>query len=86
MRYDPDKKPAVRLAFAMPDGEVLMRDWLWEDRNSESFAAIFDWTKGEVPAWLRDPLRTWTDPQDPVTFSGFVIDGHEADALGVLAL
>lgn len=67
--------PAIRVELTLATGEVLTRDY------HDSGPA---WVLDGPPAWLLNPGRVWDRPQDPVTFSGTVEAGHEAEARAVI--
>lgn len=71
-------RPAIRCVFRLASGEVIDRWWSMFDAKSPSDFA-------DIPDWLDNPLKAWPHPQDPVTFSGDVQPGHEADALAFVA-
>ncbi len=71
---DPMLLPVVRVELTLADGTLLTREWLMNEAGSIREALR------SPPAWLEEPRRRWDHPHDPITFSGRVREGHEADA------
>jgi hypothetical protein len=69
-------RPVLRVRFTLADGTPLERDWTMADVD-EKYPA---WIRG-VPDWLEDPRRGWAHPQDPITYTGRVKPGCEAEAI-----
>jgi hypothetical protein len=69
-------RPVIRVRFDLPDGSLLEREWTYGEQTPA-------WLR-MVPDWLEDPQRTWDHPQDPITFTGRVKEGREAEAFQVV--
>ena len=78
MRPDPSTMPVVRVVFTLADGTVLQRDWTMHEPPPRVLME-------GPPEWLGNARRTWDHPQDPVTLTGDVDAGHEAEARELLA-
>lgn len=76
---DPRTIPVLHALFTFADGSTIERGWSMLD------ADLPHWMKDGPPEWLLDPRRSWTRPQDPITFTGRVRVGHEAEARALLA-
>jgi hypothetical protein len=63
--------------FELADGGVIERRFLYGDKLPDMAAP---------PSWLLNPLRSWPDPQGPMTFTGEIAQGHEDDARTALGL
>lgn len=72
-------RPAIRVALLVGD-TVYVRDWCM----CESGTAPFGPGTPGPPEWLDAPLMRWDHPQDPVTYSGTVADGEQANALELI--
>lgn len=62
--------PAVVFEFTTVTGKKLRRTFTIKDAPDEP----------DVPSWLTDVRKVWNNPQDPITYVGFIQRGHEADA------
>lgn len=63
----------VRLVFG--DGSQDSRVWTWADIEDGSKPPKF-----EPQEWMREPRRSWQNPQDPIIYSALVDLEHEAEA------
>ncbi len=75
---DPRTMPVLRVVFTLADGITIERDWTMHDPD------LPEWTQAAPPDWILDPLRSWPHPQDPITFTGRVREGHEDEARALL--
>lgn len=73
MKRDPLEMPAIRLEFTLADGSKIERDFTMAD--SPNPRALQN-----PPSWLTGRSRRWDHPQDPITFAGSVVAGHEDEA------
>lgn len=68
----------LRVRLTMPDGEVVEREWGMGDVE----------TMGPPPSplpWMRNPARSWENPQDPMELRADVLEGFEETARSWLA-
>jgi len=73
---DPRTRPVLAVRFELPDGSLLERQWSYGEQTPA-------WTKAP-PDWLENPQRSWPHPQDPITLTGRVKEGREAEAFQVV--
>lgn len=75
---DPLTSPAVAVEFRLSDGEVLAASWSLSD-GDDVLRRVMD-SVSAIPDWLDNPWKSWSVPQDAVTFSGDVKPGREDEA------
>ena len=83
MRIDLREKVMVRAVFMLRPSGKLERGWTWREIEAGEGPTFL---RGAPPAWLKNPKRQWGHPQDPITFTGTVRPGHEAEAREALGL
>lgn len=67
------RHPVLIVMFEIPHlDEVIYRAYQYGEEVPE-------WTKFP-PSWLENPRRKWDRPQDPITLTGTVKEGFEAEA------
>jgi len=79
------ERPVIAARFTLADGTVLARDWYMADL-ADVRGGTPELFRGTPPDWLFDRARAWDNPQDPITFTGTVKTGCEADAREALGL
>ncbi len=77
MATDPLLRPLLRLHLVLHSGEELTHDWTMANLDMGQPAPDMDALHRD---WMLEPRKVWTHPQDPVTHSALVAEGHEDDA------
>lgn len=67
--------------FGMPDGSTLERSWTWAEVDAGLQPR---WPADSPPDWLVNARRSWSNPQEPIVFTGQVKPGREEDARAVV--
>lgn len=77
---DPKTLPVIAVDFAFPDGSHYKRSWTMATAG-EAPEFIRPGAGPQMPPdWLEEAGRHWDHPQDPVTLTGRVKPGREAEA------
>lgn len=80
-RDDLDARVTLRFAFTCEDGSVIEREWTWADMKAGRGPT---WHHDGPPDWLAESSRSWPDPQGPISLTGRVVAGREAEARAVV--
>jgi hypothetical protein len=68
-------QPVVRIEITTGTGERLVREWTIDEGPP----------KPNSQPWMRNPTRSWANPQDPITLRAIVDFEHEKEAREWLA-
>lgn len=78
MKVDPNTIPMLAIEFRCADGSAFKRDWCLNDADADRMPPVE--TFEVIPDWLDNPRQSWSNPLDPVKYSGDVKPGREDEA------
>lgn len=78
---DPKTMPLIAVQFELADGSTLEREWT--SAELEDGCERPTWLQS-IPDWLEESAKSWPHPQDPITFTGRVKPGREAEAIATV--